>query len=38
MDFKNFYYSSDLPENKITKNNTIPCHSKENSIMVSNAG
>jgi hypothetical protein len=29
MDLKNFYYSSDLSKNKITKNNTIPCHSRK---------
>jgi hypothetical protein len=29
MDLKNYYYSIDLSENKITKNNTIPCHSRK---------
>ena len=29
MDLKNYYYSNDLSENKITINNTIPCHSRK---------
>jgi hypothetical protein len=29
MDLKNSYYPTDLSENKITKNKTIPCHSRK---------